>query len=56
MKFFAAIVAFLIIALILGAGIYEAMMGHLWVLAVGLIAYLIAFAKFGCLPPSESHH
>lgn len=56
MKFFASIVAFLLIALVLGAGIYEAVKGHLWLLAVGLLVYVIAFAKFGCLPPSKSHH
>ena len=55
MKFFAAIVAFVVIGLILGVGICEAMKGHLWVLAVAGLVYLIAFAKLGCLPSSKSH-
>jgi hypothetical protein len=55
MKFFAAIVAYLIIGLILGFGIYEAVTGHLWVLAVAVVLYIISFAKLGCLPP-KSHH
>jgi hypothetical protein len=55
MKFIGAIVAFLIISLALGVGIYEAMMGRLWVLAVVAFLYIISFAKLGCLPP-KSHH
>ena len=55
MKFYAAIVAYVVIGLILGAGIYEAMKGHLWVLAVATVIYVIAFAKLGCLPSSKSH-
>ncbi|HWD91103.1 MAG TPA: hypothetical protein VG938_02025 [Verrucomicrobiae bacterium] len=55
MKFFAAIVAYLLIGVVLGAGIYEAVEGHLWVLAVAVIVYVVAFAKIGCLPSSKSH-
>ena len=55
MKFFAAIVAYLFIGLILGLGIFEAMRGHLWFLAVGVIVYVVAFAKIGCLPSGKSH-
>jgi hypothetical protein len=55
MKFFAAIVAYLVIGAILGTGIYEAVTGHLWVLAVAVVIYVIAFAKIGCLPSSKSH-
>jgi hypothetical protein len=55
MKFFAAIVAYLVIGLVLGAGIYGAVTGHLWFLAAGVIVYVIAFAKIGCLPSSKSH-
>lgn len=54
MKFFASIVAYLVIGAILGAGIYEAVKGHFWLLAAGVIVYVIAFAKLGCLP-SKSH-
>jgi hypothetical protein len=56
MKFFAAIVAYLAIGLILGLGLLETMHGHLWFLAVGVLVYLIAFAKIGCLPSSKSPH
>jgi hypothetical protein len=55
MKFFAAIIAYLVIGLGLGVGIFEAMHGRLWFLAVGVLVYLVAFAKLGCLPPSKSH-
>ena len=55
MKFFAAIAAYLIIALILGVGIYEAVQGHLWFLAAAVVVYVVAFSKLGCLPSSKSH-
>lgn len=55
MKFFAAIVAYLVIGLVLGLGILEVMHGHFWFLAVGVLVYLVAFAKLGCLPSSKSH-
>lgn len=55
MKFFGAIVAYLFIGLVLGLGIYEAVKGHFWFLAVALIVYVVAFAKIGCLPSSKSH-
>lgn len=55
MKLFAAIVTYLVIGAILGAGIYEVMHGHAWLLAVGAIAYVVAFAKIGCLPSGGSH-
>lgn len=55
MKFFAAIIAYVVIGLILGAGIYGAVTGHFWLLAAGVILYVVAFAKIGCLPSSKSH-
>ena len=55
MKFYAAMCAYLVIGLILGAGIYEAVTGHFWVLAAAAVVYIIAFAKLGCLPSSKSH-
>ena len=55
MKFFAAIIAYLFIGLILGLGIFEVMQGHFWFLAVGALVYLVAFAKLGCLPSNKSH-
>ena len=55
MKFYAAIIAYLAIGLVLGFGIYEAVQGHLWLLAAGVLVYVVAFAKLGCLPSSDSH-
>lgn len=55
MKFYLAIIAYLVIGLFLGAGIFQAMHGHLWFLAVGVLVYLVSFAKLGCLPSSKSH-
>jgi uncharacterized membrane protein len=54
MKFFSAIVVYLLIGALLGWGILLAVKGNYWLLAGGLLAYLITFAKMGCLPPK--HH
>jgi hypothetical protein len=50
MKFLLAIVAYLVIAGVLGWGILLAVKGQPWLLIVGFLAYAIAFAKLGCLP------
>ncbi len=50
MKLFYACVVYLLIGLVLGLGIYLAVKGIVWFLIVGLIAYIVAFAKIGCLP------
>lgn len=55
MRFFGAIVAYLIIGLVLGLGILEVTHGHFWFLAVGVLVYVVAFAKIGCLPSGKSH-
>ncbi len=55
MKFFAVVMAYLFIALILGWGILQAVHGHFWLLGAGIVAYVLAFSKLGCLPPSNSH-
>jgi len=49
MKFILAVVVYAAIALLLGAGIIMAVKGSFWLLAAGLIVYLITFSKFGCL-------
>jgi hypothetical protein len=54
MKFLAAIVAYLLIAFVLGWGIVLAVSGSFWLLAAGVLAYLVAFSRIGCLP-SKSH-
>ena len=55
MKFFGAVLAYLIIAFVLGWGILLAVGGHFWLLAVGVLAYVMAFSKLGCLPAGDSH-
>ncbi len=54
MKFALAIIAYLIIGLVLGWGILSAVKGNFWILAVGFLAYVIAFGRMGCLP-KKSH-
>lgn len=48
MKLTLAIVAYTVIALVLGWGILAVMHGSYWVLIVGGLAYLLAFARLGC--------
>jgi hypothetical protein len=55
MKFLGVVIAYLIIGAVLGWGILEAVRGSFWLLAIGILAYLAAFAKIGCLPPKNSH-
>lgn len=54
MKLFSAVLVYLLIGLLLGWGIMLAMKGSLWLLIAGLVVYVVAFAKFGCLP-GKSH-
>jgi hypothetical protein len=54
MKFLLAIVAYLVIAAVLGWGILLAVKGQPWLLIVGFLTYTLAFAKLGCLP-KQSH-
>ena len=55
MKFFLAILAYLLIGAVLGWGILSAVKGNPWILIAGVLVYTIAFAKIGCLP-KKSHH
>ncbi len=50
MKFVLAILIYLIIGLILAAGILEVMKGRPWFLAAGAVAFIVAFGRIGCLP------
>ena len=51
MKFLLAIVAYVVIAFFLGWGILRlTVKGEPWLLAITFIAYVVAFAKIGCLP------
>ena len=54
MKFLMAILVYLVIGLILGAGMIMAVKGKPSLLIVGFIAYAVAFGKIGCLP-KKSH-
>ena len=49
MKFALAILVFLVMAGILGAGILMLLAGKPLLLIVGVIGFVLAFAKFGCL-------
>ena len=53
MKFYWAIVVYLIIGAVLAWGMLLTFRGNFWVLPVVLIAYIVAFAKIGCLPKSH---
>jgi hypothetical protein len=55
MKFLGSILVYLMIGLILGWGILEVMHGKFWLLGVGVVAYIVAFAVWGCLPAKKSH-
>jgi hypothetical protein len=48
MKFFTAVFAWLVIGAILATGIVLAAKGSLWLLGLGLLGFLFAFAKYGC--------
>ncbi len=54
MKFVLAILAYLVIAGVLGWGILLAVKGSPWLLVAGIVAYVVAFGKIGCLP-KKSH-
>lgn len=52
MKFILASLVTLALGATLGAGILLAVGGNWWVLGAGIVAYLLAFARLGCLPRS----
>ena len=49
MKFSLAIVVYLLIGLVLGIGILQAVHGSYWLLIAGVVAYVFAFARIGCI-------
>lgn len=49
MKFFMAIVVYLLMGAVLGWGILLLLAGKPWLLIAALIVYLIGFSKIGCL-------
>ena len=48
MSFFIGFFAWLVIGAILVTGIVMAAKGALWLLILGLLAFIFAFAKWGC--------
>jgi hypothetical protein len=54
MKLVMAVVAYLVIAGLLGWGILLTVQGQPWLLIVSFLAYAVAFAKLGFLP-GKSH-
>jgi len=56
MKFIGAVLAYLLIAAVLGWGIWLGVAKHnWWLLGIGFVVYVVSFGKIGCLPPNESH-
>lgn len=49
MKFLLAILVWVIMGVVIGAGILLAMKGTLWLLLVSLLAFILMVAKIGCL-------
>jgi hypothetical protein len=49
MKFALAILVFLMMAAVLGAGILALVAGKPLLLIVGVVGFILLFAKFGCL-------
>jgi hypothetical protein len=50
MTFLGSILVYLLLGVVLFAGIILMMKGSLWLLIVGLLGYAIVLAKAGCLP------
>jgi hypothetical protein len=48
MKLFLSILAYSFMGAAIALGIYLAVLGTYWVLAASVLAYVIAFARFGC--------
>ena len=48
MKFALAILVYLVIAAVLGAGILMLVAGKPWLLIIGAVGFIVAFGKLGC--------
>lgn len=53
MNFLASIVLYLLTGFALGWGMLLAVKGNLWLLAAGLLVYVLALTKIGCLPKAH---
>jgi hypothetical protein len=49
MKFALAILVYLLIGLVLSAGILLLLAGKPWPLILALLAYIVAFSRLGCM-------
>ena len=49
MKLGLAILAYLLIGVVLSAGILLLLAGKPWLLIIGLLAFVVAFGKIGCM-------
>jgi hypothetical protein len=49
MSFFIGLFSWLVIAVLLVAGVVLATKGAFWLLGLGLVLFMAAFIKFGCL-------
>lgn len=49
MKLALAIFVYLLMGLVLSVGILMLLSGKPWVLIIGLLAYIVAFGKIGCM-------
>ena len=56
MKLVWVLLAYLLIAIVLGWGILLTVHGNPWLLIVGFLAYAVAFAVWGCLPKHSGAH
>ena len=48
-----AMIAYLGIGVVLGAGIFLMIKGSLWLLVLGLLVYFFLFVKYGCLSSQQ---
>jgi hypothetical protein len=55
MQLLAVVGAFLGIGFAMGAGLLLAMKGYYLPLVIIFLTWAFAFARFGCLPPKDSH-
>ncbi len=53
MKFYYACFAWLLMAAILGWGMLLAVNGKPWLLLLGIVGFIVAVGRIGCLPPAK---
>lgn len=53
MKFLMAMLAWVVMALFIGTGMYLVMKGSIWLFVLSLLGFVFMVAKFGCLPPKN---